>query len=114
VLAGKRDAAIGTIGVSVFAAHLVLAVVGAVGLTEWVSGLVAGLFLIGFVTLHPIIGSRIGPRPRRQRRDHHCAALSPAPANRFAHTPMREKYWGTWASRPERGARRAYRRQRPP
>jgi Na+(H+)/acetate symporter ActP len=70
VLAGKRDAAIGTIGVVIVAVHLVLAVVGAVGLTDWVSGLVAGLLLIGFVVLHAIIGSRIGHRLRRQRRDH--------------------------------------------
>jgi hypothetical protein len=50
------DAVIGTLGVIVVAAYVVLAIVGAVSLTQWVSGIVGGLVLISFVSLHAIVG----------------------------------------------------------
>jgi hypothetical protein len=46
-----RDAE-AAIGVFVVAVHVVLAIVGAVNITQWVSGVIGGLFVFGFVSLH--------------------------------------------------------------
>jgi hypothetical protein len=64
MLKRKRSVVAGASAIAFLAVHVVLGVLGAVALWQWLGGIAAALLVIVVVALHTVFGPRLGHGPR--------------------------------------------------
>jgi hypothetical protein len=64
MLKRKRSVVAGASAIAFLVVHVMLGVLGAVALWQWLGGIAAALLIVAVVTLHTFFGPRLGHGPR--------------------------------------------------
>jgi hypothetical protein len=65
MLRRKGSSLVGAFGAVFLGVHVVLGVLGAVAVWQWLGGILAGLLVVLGVALHTVFGPRVGHGPKR-------------------------------------------------